>query len=448
MSQGALRTLALNFVANTGNLTKAFSRVTKQVSAFVGGITRIAGRVSAIAGLLGASISVAGTIAAIKSQMSLVDALAKTSDKLSISTEDLAAFQHQADLAGVSSKAFETSIQKMVRSIDDAARGSKEAADTFKELGLDPKALQAKQTVEAYRDIAEAIAAVDSDQKQLSTTLRIFGRSGGDMIHMLRGGSDAFKDAKSDAEAFGLAVSRIDAGTVELANDEVTRMKAALSGIVRIAAVQIAPVIARIAHDFVEWAKSGDNAARFVADAFGQVVAILGTIGNMVDEFRQNWIALQIVILQAQKAWNENLFASPESLKRAQLIGDEISSLQKTLSELSIDLAVPFDKRIQQYIIEARRWAREVASLSGPERRAFLEPAMPAFGGAGGVSSGPRGVLRGSAEAAATEARFFNRAVSNPMLREQEEANDHLKRIRQDIGAIRRNQESGTVGID
>jgi len=253
----------------------------------MGFASRIGGKIAAVGALLGASLSVASAVAMVKSQMSVVDALAKTSDQLGIATKDLAAFQLQADLAGVSSEQFSTNIRKMIRSIADAAEGSKSARAALGSIGLDPKRLQAQSVKNAYLDIADAIGSVTSAQQRLDIATQLFGRGGQGMISMMLDGRGGFADAAKNANAFGLAISRIDAAKVEQANDAITLASSAIAGIARVAAVQFSPAVEAIATGFANWASSGTNAVDAVNAAFtvalGTVKIFAGTIQGLGD---------------------------------------------------------------------------------------------------------------------------------------------------------------------
>ena len=111
---------------------------------------------------LGALIGVAGFGAMISQSLKAGDAIAKMSDRLGISTENLAAFQHLAQLNGESIEGFDKSIEKMTRSIGEAQRGLGTGKKAFEDLGLSVDAFEGKNADEQFLIIAEAIKDVEN----------------------------------------------------------------------------------------------------------------------------------------------------------------------------------------------------------------------------------------------------------------------------------------------
>jgi len=53
----------------------------------------------------------------VKKAFSAIDAIAKTSDKLGISTEKLSAYHHAARLSGLETRTFDMALQRMTRRV-------------------------------------------------------------------------------------------------------------------------------------------------------------------------------------------------------------------------------------------------------------------------------------------------------------------------------------------
>ena len=447
MASGVIRTLALNFVARTSGLTKGLNKAKRTISGFVSSVTNLGGRLTAIAGLLGATISVAGTVALIKSQMSAVDALAKTSDQLGITTQDLAAFQLQGELAGVGAEAFTKGIRTMVRSIADAVSGSKEAKDAIAALGLDPKALQGKSVTDAYLDIAEAINKVGNAQRRLDIASQVFGRGGQGLLSMFMEGRGGFEKAAKDANAFGLAISRVDAAKVEQANDAMTMAGKAIAGIARIASVHLSPIIEGLATQFVDWAKTGTNATKLVTGAMGGLLKVLGYVADSVQKLSTLTTRFAIVGNLFQ-----DIFSFDQTKERANRMEAERMKLVKELEEL--DSAPRWSEGIRGWLADVEKASRDAANLTAKQRSDLFERSPFNIENAAGVSTGgsaqgPQGLLRGSSAAAAAQARFINGVQANPMLQEQKKGNELLQNIDRNIRDIRiQGQRNQPVGID
>ena len=120
-------------------------------------------------GQLGAAMAAAGAAMAVafgRQQLQSIDNLAKMSDRLGLATEELQGLRRAAELTGVQTSALDMGIQRMTRRVAEAARGTGEAKDAIKELGLDAKTLSAMPVQEQFREIAGAMEGVGSQSQR------------------------------------------------------------------------------------------------------------------------------------------------------------------------------------------------------------------------------------------------------------------------------------------
>ena len=100
----------------------------------------------AFAGFRTAMSAVSSVTNQFKAQFTAVDSLAKTSDKIGTTTEQLARLQHAASLAGMSNEQLSTSLRMFNVQMGAASRGVGEAVDAFKVLRLDAAKLATRGT--------------------------------------------------------------------------------------------------------------------------------------------------------------------------------------------------------------------------------------------------------------------------------------------------------------
>jgi hypothetical protein len=91
------------------------------------------------------------------------------------------------------------------------------------------------------------------------------------------------REARADTEAFGTALSDVDARKVELANDAMSRIGIAVDGITRQIAVQFAPTVLAIAEHFVNAAKAAGNFSDHATSAFNKVINAAGFVMDAID---------------------------------------------------------------------------------------------------------------------------------------------------------------------
>lgn len=262
--------------ATTDKFSKGISAARRILVGFGRGIKDAIFSIKGLAAALATGAFVKFTHGAMES----IDLLAKTADKLDISTEALAGLQLAADEANVSQTALEKGLQKMVRNADDASRGVGEAADAFKRLGVDTDALMQMTPDKQFLTLADAISKVSNKNEQLSLTTQIFGARAADMIHLIRGGRPVLEEAAEAAGSLGLAIDRESAAGVERAIDAFGRFKRAVSGIFRSVAVEIAPFIEVLSTKLTGFLSEGGK-----AKAFGAAIAnaIIGTAKFIAD---------------------------------------------------------------------------------------------------------------------------------------------------------------------
>jgi hypothetical protein len=251
--------------------------------------------------IIGIGVAVAGATIALTAIVAKTleanDGLAKTADKLGITTEALSALRLAGDLAGVSIENMDKALEFMLKTVSDARQGLATAKDAFAELGLNADDLANARPEEAFIKIVGALKEVDK-AAQIDLSKTIFGRAGADTLNLT---VDALRQAQEEAEIFGIALNRADAKKMENVNDAVTRVKAAFQGAGTSLTVALVEPLEGLALKLVDLAKNGSLKAwaTDVGRVAGQVLdfisttvlgigkfdAALGIVGNSFDLF-------------------------------------------------------------------------------------------------------------------------------------------------------------------
>ena len=100
MAKRAVATLAVSVVAKTKGFLKKLRSLRKRIKQFATSVGRTMVTAGAAFSAFGV-VAVTAIALVVRSQLKLVDSLAKTASKLSVTTEKLASFQVAAELAGV-----------------------------------------------------------------------------------------------------------------------------------------------------------------------------------------------------------------------------------------------------------------------------------------------------------------------------------------------------------
>ncbi|KKL76512.1 hypothetical protein LCGC14_2044120, partial [marine sediment metagenome] len=182
-----------------------------------------------------ASIGLAGAAAGValltRASLKQIDALAKQSQLLGITTEKLAALKLISAKTGVEQKTLEKSLINVTRVVAEAAEGTGLATDTLKKLGLEAKSLSQQSPDEQFKLIAKAMEGVNTQSEKVLAAYELFGGRGAALLRTLEATAGGFEEAEEKTRRFGTAISAVDAKGVEDANDAFTDMQEALKGV-------------------------------------------------------------------------------------------------------------------------------------------------------------------------------------------------------------------------
>lgn len=188
-----------------------------------GGLSRMAS-----VGLAGAA---AGTVLLTRAALRQIDALAKQSQLLGITTQKLAALQLVTAKTGVEQKTLEKSLINVTRVVAEAAEGTGLAVDTLKKLGLEAKDLSKQSPDEMFKQIAVAMGGLNTQSEKVLASYELFGGRGAALLRTLEAGAAGFEEAEEKVKRFGTAIAAVDAKSIEVANDAFTDTQEALKGV-------------------------------------------------------------------------------------------------------------------------------------------------------------------------------------------------------------------------
>ena len=249
-----IKSITVSIRANTQKFVRGVRRAQRSLRS----LAQTAGSVSV---KIAKMATIMGTVAAgalglfVKKSFAAIDNLAKTADRIGMTTEALAGLRHHAAIAGMEMSKLDRAMQYMVRNVAEVSTGVGEAKDAFVELGLDAKKMLELTPVQQFEAIVDAFQKIENQTKRVHLAMEIFGMRGVGLINIINQGKDAFQAAMKEARGLGLAINRIDAAKVEAANDAVTRLKGAFQGLFNTIAIKIAPVVERVANIITTWVK-------------------------------------------------------------------------------------------------------------------------------------------------------------------------------------------------
>lgn len=275
----AIANLAVSVTARVGKFIKGMKRAGKRLKKFARGIAASAKRVAKFGFALGA-VAAGGLALLTKRAFKSIDTLAKLSDSLGVTTENLAALQHAAEITGVGTEAMNKALKDFVRRIGEAQAGMGEAKSALDAMSISANELADVGLFEAFVKVAEGINKLPNAAARAEASYRLFGRQGVALTNTLAVGRKGLEAFRKEAIALGLAVDRKAAAKIEIANDAITRMKAAATGLGRTIAIKLAPVVTVLAESFTAIGTSAVDMGRGIASG---MQAAVGAIGRLLD---------------------------------------------------------------------------------------------------------------------------------------------------------------------
>lgn len=197
------------------------------------------------------AFGVAGTGLAIltKSIANSIDKTGKLSRQLGISARELETFKLAAELGGTTLEKFTETTKQLSKNVFDfITKGTGEAADSFKALGLSQRDLEpvANNSVELFGLLADRLNQMPDGAVKTAVAFKLLGASGVELTTALEGGSEGIRRIAKEAERFGLILSDKQVRAVEKANDEFTKLFAVFNGIARQIVAELFPAIGEL----------------------------------------------------------------------------------------------------------------------------------------------------------------------------------------------------------
>ena len=177
-----------------------------QVKANLEGLSVAANKVNGVLAGLGAALSLGALVAAGKAALDTADNLSKLSQKTGISVESLSLLKPIAEQSGVSLEGLAKGMQKLATAMVEAAGGGKEQIEVFSRLGVSVKdaAGQLRPTEDVLLDLADAFAAMPDGAEKSALAVKLFGKSGVELIPFLNQGRAGIEELKQKYKELGL----------------------------------------------------------------------------------------------------------------------------------------------------------------------------------------------------------------------------------------------------
>ena len=380
---------------------KVTAKLALDASGFTAALTRAQASLGKL-GLVGFTAMTAGFAAAtaaagamaigIKKAIDAGGALSELSARTGVAAGDLSILQMAFERAGVGAEKVGPSINKMQKAIVEAGQGGKEAQQGFEMLGLSVADISRLSPDKQFEAISKAIGGIDDPAQQAAAAMKIFGRSGGEMLALFKD-SGALGDAAVAVGGQAELLSR-NANLFDRASDVLNTSGAKLEGFFVGMADQVVPAFIQSLEKFNSVDLSGlGQQFGYAASVFIQAI----TDGNI---WRVMGLSAQIQLRNAANEFGKTMqgvaAAFPSlfdtTLKNLQLVGRPEFWAGAKAALLSA--AISFGQKLAYVVADALAGLSEIPGL-----RNLVSPALDAAISAGDSFAGKANEANASASA-------------------------------------------------
>lgn len=361
-------------------------RSAKQAS---GELTGMSGKLGAVAknvallGAAAATAAAAGLAYQVKQTIDLADNYAKLSQKVNVSVESLSTLDYVANLNGTSLNVVSKALLRVSSNLLDADRGLKESVENFQDLGIETKTAtgQLRSADDVLIDVADRFAQMEDGTQKTALAMKLFGKSGAELIPMLNMGSAGIRELQEEARKLGLEIGTETAKQAEIFNDNIYRMQQLMKGVAVELTTSLLPKLEELTSLFLDKRLSGGSLFESLSFALSGRDAATNEIKRQIADQQQ----IQDDLLEESsrpRLLRINPFRSDESIKaefdeRRQQIKDleaELERLYSIGSEENKTIKLPsVVGSVDASAVEASTKAREQQEKATTKARESLE---------------------------------------------------------------------------
>lgn len=297
------------FTASTSGLTAGVKAASSSFRSLQSDTAGLASSMRALVAINGAQLfgsiassaasGVRSLLAFGQAQAQVIDDASKMAARLGMTYGEFAGLSLAADLAGVSMDSIASASQKAEIAFARAAGGSATATAAFAGLGLSVEELNGMSPAERFDAIAAAIAALPTEAERAAAAVRIFGRSGAELLPLFSGGAEGIAEARAQAERLGLTLTTVQGQDVEAMNDSFTMVGKTIEGVIQQVTAYLAPAVTAVANTFVDLVGSigGANIGQAIGSGIIEGARYLAVVADaVVNGFRDAYFAAADVL--------------------------------------------------------------------------------------------------------------------------------------------------------
>lgn len=283
----------------------------------------------------------------IRGAVDAAGALADLSQKTGVSASVLSGFEYAAKMSGTTIEGIGKGLNKLGVNMYDAASGTGEARNAFKALGISvtDASGKLKGTDKVMGEVADQFKGMSDGAQKSALAVKLFGKSGVELIPLLNEGSDGIEKMRQRAEELGLVISDETATAMESLGDKFDTVGMASTGIARQLGANLTPALTSVADLFLDGTKQGGfltSAMNLLGDAIRGLISIAYGVSAA---FEQVGMSIGALLAASAAALSGNFEGAREILRQNE----------------------------QDSVASSQRWAGKIADVWSKESKAVTE---------------------------------------------------------------------------
>lgn len=225
-----------------------------QANGLLGGVESKAGK---IAGVLGAAFAGGQVVGFFKDLVAQGDALNDMIAKTGMTGQALQALGFAAEQNGSSLEAITNGLTRLSIQSQQAAGGSKSAAENFRKLGFSAAELKkGLPSEEILARIADRIADTADPAKKTALAFAAFGKQGAALIPFLNNGRDGLAELQEEFKKLGGGLSDQFIAQADEVNDELAKLRVSTTSLGSALGTMLLPTVTSIVRKLTDWSLS------------------------------------------------------------------------------------------------------------------------------------------------------------------------------------------------
>lgn len=442
-------TINIDFEANVARIEENTRKAADAVSGMSDRIDSAVGLAKGALSGLAAALSVSAFATAVQQSIDLADSLNDLSKKTGASVETLSGLRLAAEQSG-------TSLEGIAGGTKKLATAMVEHEAVFSKLGINTK----NQT-EALIQLGDVFAGMDDPVQRSALAVKVFGKSGDEMLPMLMEGSEGIRRMVERGQELSGITSQM-ARDSDRFNDSLAELHLQQQNLYVGIGSQLLPVMNETIEAFNEWNKSG-SATSMVSNGLAtglETLVVVGAnvvyvfssvgreIGGIVAQFSAMGEAGGIFTKEGRAAWSavgDELRADAEAARKdLDAFTDRIANARAPKPQAEAETPSN-DKRGQQLLAGLSGTGDEFAKLRQKDIDGWVKYADAVLSEGERIEAAERDrIIRENDQATAREAQW-QQGMAARVFRIQE---DNLTEIQMEQGKFLQIQNDLQLALD